>query len=410
MKSPLSRRGFLGTTAGGAFGMSLLARRAGAAAASYDAIPLKSPMSLWDLPTPALVIDEEAMESNLDKMASFYQGKRAKLRPHTKTHKCPILAKKQIAKGAVGVCAAKVGEAEVMVEAGIENVLITSPVVTRDKMERVVALAKKSPGVSIVVDQERNVRDFDDAARSAGVTLPVLIDLNVGTDRTGIALGKPALDLAETIRRNSSLKFLGLQAYAGHLQHLRGFDYRRQASEATMGRAVELRRTLEKAGFEVPILTGGGTGTYNIDSEIDGITDVQVGSYLFMDVNYRNVGGQNGPIYDDFRPSLLVLATAISQPAKGRITIDAGYKAFATDQEPPDPLSLPGVSYRWAGDEHGVLEFRDPRGPGEVKLGDKVLLIASHCDPTVNLYDHYYPFRNERVEEMWPISARGRSQ
>jgi len=410
MKSPLSRRGFLGTTAGGAFGMSLLARRAGAAAASYDAIPLKSPMSLWDLPTPALVIDEEAMESNLDKMASFYQGKRAKLRPHTKTHKCPILAKKQIAKGAVGVCAAKVGEAEVMVEAGIENVLITSPVVTRDKMERVVALAKKSPGVSIVVDQERNVRDFDDAARSAGVTLPVLIDLNVGTDRTGIALGKPALDLAETIRRNSSLKFLGLQAYAGHLQHLRGFEYRRQASEATMGRAVELRRTLEKAGFEVPILTGGGTGTYNIDSEIDGITDVQVGSYLFMDVNYRNVGGQNGPIYDDFRPSLLVLATAISQPAKGRITIDAGYKAFATDQEPPDPLSLPGVSYRWAGDEHGVLEFRDPRGPGEVKLGDKVLLIASHCDPTVNLYDHYYPFRNERVEEMWPISARGKSQ
>ena len=390
--------------------MSLLARRAGAAAASYDAIPLKSPMSLWDLPTPALVIDEEAMESNLDKMASFYQGKRAKLRPHTKTHKCPILAKKQIAKGAVGVCAAKVGEAEVMVEAGIENVLITSPVVTRDKMERVVALAKKSPGVSIVVDQERNVRDFDDAARSAGVTLPVLIDLNVGTDRTGIALGKPALDLAETIRRNSSLKFLGLQAYAGHLQHLRGFEYRRQASEATMGRAVELRRTLEKAGFEVPILTGGGTGTYNIDSEIDGITDVQVGSYLFMDVNYRNVGGQNGPIYDDFRPSLLVLATAISQPAKGRITIDAGYKAFATDQEPPDPLSLPGVSYRWAGDEHGVLEFRDPRGPGEVKLGDKVLLIASHCDPTVNLYDHYYPFRNERVEEMWPISARGKSQ
>jgi len=410
MKSPLSRRGFLGTTAGGAFGMSLLARRAGAAAASYDAIPLKSPMSLWDLPTPALVIDEEAMESNLDKMASFYQGKRAKLRPHTKTHKCPILAKKQIAKGAVGVCAAKVGEAEVMVEAGIENVLITSPVVTRDKMERVVALAKKSPGVSIVVDQERNVRDFDDAARSAGVTLPVLIDLNVGTDRTGIALGKPALDLAETIRRSSSLKFLGLQAYAGHLQHLRGFEYRRQASEATMGRAVELRRTLEKAGFEVPILTGGGTGTYNIDSEIDGITDVQVGSYLFMDVNYRNVGGQNGPIYDDFRPSLLVLATAISQPAKGRITIDAGYKAFATDQEPPDPLSLPGVSYRWAGDEHGVLEFRDPRGPGEVKLGDKVLLIASHCDPTVNLYDHYYPFRNERVEEMWPISARGKSQ
>jgi D-serine deaminase-like pyridoxal phosphate-dependent protein len=221
-------------------------------------------------------------------------------------------------------------------------------------------------------------------------------------------MGKPALKLAEAIRKIPSLVFGGLQAYAGHLQHQRGFDYRRHNSEATMGEAVEVRRALEKAGFDVPILTGGGTGTYNIDSEIDGVTDIQVGSYLFMDVNYRNVGGESGPLYDDFRPSLLVLATAISQPAKGRITIDAGYKAFATDQEPPEPLDLKGVSYRWAGDEHGVLEFRDPSR--EVNLGDKVLLIASHCDPTVNLYDQYFPFRGEKVTEMWPISGRGRSQ
>ncbi|HJS75616.1 MAG TPA: DSD1 family PLP-dependent enzyme [Vicinamibacteria bacterium] len=390
--------------------MSLFGSRGVAAASSFDAIPLKSPVSLWDLPTPALVVDLEAMESNLQKMKTFYQGKKAKLRPHTKTHKCPLLARRQLADGAAGICAAKVSEAEVMVEAGVENVLITSPVVTREKIERVIALSKKSAGVAIVVDQAQNVRDFDEAARAAGIKLSVLIDLNVGTDRTGIAMGQPALDLAEAIRGSTSLKFLGLQAYAGHLQHLRGFDYRRQASETTMGRAVELKQELEKAGFEVPILTGGGTGTYNIDSEVDGVTDVQVGSYLFMDVNYRNVGGKGGPVYDDFRPSLLVLATAISQPAKGRITIDAGYKAFATDQEPPDPLSLPGVSYRWGGDEHGILEFRDPRGPGEVKLGDKVLMIASHCDPTVNLYDHYFPFRNERVDEMWPIAARGHSQ
>ncbi|MGH9320463.1 MAG: alanine racemase, partial [Vicinamibacteria bacterium] len=294
--------------------------------------------------------------------------------------------------------------------AGIENVLITSPVVTKDKIARVIELARKSSGVSIVVDQERNVRDFDEAARAAGVKLTVLVDLNVGTDRTGIAMGKPALDLAEAIKECPGLRFGGLQAYAGHVQHLRGFEYRRQSSEATMGRAVEVKKMLEGAGFEVPVLTGGGTGTYNIDCDIDGITDVQVGSYLFMDVNYRNVGGKNGTVYDDFLPSLLVLATAISQPARGRITIDAGYKAFATDQEPPDPLDLPGVSYRWAGDEHGILEFRDARGPAEVSLGDKVLLIASHCDPTVNLYDHYYPFRNERVSEMWPISGRGHSQ
>jgi D-serine deaminase-like pyridoxal phosphate-dependent protein len=391
--------------------MSLLSSRGAAAgSAPFDPIPLKEPMSLWDLPTPALAIDLEAMESNLLKMKTFYQGKKAKLRPHTKTHKCPIIAKRQMADGAVGVCAAKVSEAEVMVEAGIGNVLVTSPVVTKEKIERVVTLAKKTPGFSIVVDQEKNVRDYDEAARAAGVKLSVLIDLNVGTDRTGIAIGKPALDLAEAIRKSSSLIFGGLQAYAGHIMHLRGFEYRKQASEATMGRAVEFKHALEKAGFEVPVLTGGGTGTYNIDCDIDGITDVQVGSYLFMDVNYRNVGGKDGPVYEDFRPALLVLTTAISQPAMGRITVDAGVKAFATDQEPPDPLSLPGVSYRFAGDEHGILEFRDPRGPAEVKLGDKVLMIASHCDPTVNLYDNYFPFRNERVEEMWPISARGRSQ
>jgi D-serine deaminase-like pyridoxal phosphate-dependent protein len=189
---------------------------------------------------------------------------------------------------------------------------------------------------------------------------------------------------------------------------LKGFVYRRQASAALMARAVEMKQALEKAGFEVPVLSGGGTGTYNIDSEIDGLTDIQVGSYLFMDVNYRYIGGQDSAIYEDFRPALLVLATAISQPAKGRITIDAGYRAFATDQEPPELRDIQGVSYRWGGDEHGILEYRDPSR--EVKLGDKVLLIASNCDPTVNLYDQFYPYRNERVEEMWPIAARGRSQ
>jgi D-serine deaminase-like pyridoxal phosphate-dependent protein len=221
-------------------------------------------------------------------------------------------------------------------------------------------------------------------------------------------MGKPALELAQTIAKTASLSFGGLQAYAGHLQHYRGFGYRRHNSLATMERAAEVRRDIEKAGIEVPVLTGGGTGTYNIDCDVDGVTDMQVGSYLFMDVNYRNIGGESGPLYEDFRPSLLVLATAISQPAKGRITIDAGYKAFATDQEPPEPYDLKGVSYRWAGDEHGVLEFRDPSR--EIRLGDKVLLINSHCDPTVNLYDHYYPFRGEQVAEMWPISGRGHSQ
>jgi D-serine deaminase-like pyridoxal phosphate-dependent protein len=404
----MSRRSFIGSAATGAVGVSLLSGDPATAGEAYDPIPLDAPQSLWDLPTPALVVDEEALEHNLDKMASFYRGKAARLRPHAKTHKCPILARKQLERGAIGICTAKVSEAEVMVDAGIQDVLITSPVVTKDKIERVIALAKSSPSIAIVVDQAQNVRDLSEAAAASGIKLQVIADLNVGTDRTGIAVGRPAIDLVEGVYRSPSLKFAGLQAYAGHLQHLTGWEYRRQASEATMGRAAELKHEVEKAGFDVPVLTGGGTGTYNIDSEVEGVSDVQVGSYLFMDVNYRNVGGERGPIFDDFRPSLLVLATAISQPTKGRITIDAGYKAFATDHEPPVLRDIEGVTYRWAGDEHGILQFKNPsRG---IELGDKVLLIASHCDPTVNLYDHYFPFRGETVKELWPIGARGRSQ
>ena len=157
-----------------------------------------------------------------------------------------------------------------------------------------------------------------------------------------------------------------------NLQHLSGWEYRKRRSEVTMGQAVELKETIEKAGFDVPVLTGGGTGTYNIDSEVDGITDMQVGSYLFMDVNYRNIGGKEGAVYDDFRPSLLVLATAISQPAEGRITIDAGYKAFATDHDSPVLRDIEGVSYRWGGDEHGILQFKNPSR--RIEVGDKVTL------------------------------------
>ena len=406
MTSKMSRRGFIGSATMGAVGASLVSARP-AAAASYDPVPLDNPTSLWDLPTPALVVDEEALEHNLDKMASFFRGKSARLRPHAKTHKCPILARKQLDRGAHGICAAKVSEAEVMVDAGIGNVLITSPVVTKDKVARVMALAKKSSDVAIVVDQEQNVRDFNDAAAALGTTLQVVVGLNV-MNRTGVAMGEPAVNLVKAIHDATALRFGGLQAYAGHLQHQSGFEFRRQASEEVMSRAVTLRETVEKAGYDVPVLTGGGTGTYNIDSEVDGVDEMQVGSYLFMDVNYRKIGGKEGAIFDDFRPSLLVLSTAISQPAQGRITIDAGFKSFATDNDMPQLRDIEGVSYRWGGDEHGILQFKNPSR--RIEVGDKVLLIASHCDPTVNLYDHYYPYRNETVTELWPIAARGRSQ
>lgn len=407
-KGDMSRRNFIGSATLGAVAGSIVPATAGATAMSHDPVPLRRPMNLWELPTPALVVDEAALQFNLDKMAALHRGKACRLRPHSKSHKCPLIAKKQLERGAMGICAAKVSEAEVMLDAGIDDILITSPVVTRDKINRVVALAKRSAGIAVVVDQARNVDDLQAAAAAAGIKLSVFVDLNVGSDRTGIAIGEPAMALVRAIHGSSALKFAGLQAYAGHVMHLSGWEYRRQASEVTMGRAAEFKAQIERAGIEVPSLTGGGTGTYDIDSDIAGITDMQSGSYIFMDVNYRNVGGRRGEVFDDFRPSLLVLATAISQPTRGRITIDAGVKAFATDQEPPVLRDIEGVTYRFGGDEFGILQLVNPSR--EIKLGDKVLLIASHCDPTVNLYDQYYPYRSETVTEIWPIAARGRSQ
>lgn len=404
----ISRRRFLATSAGAAGAAVGLGAGRVRAEQSLELATRLVGKSIWDLPTPALVIDLDAMESNLHRMANFLDTRQANLRPHTKTHKCPIIAKKQMELGAVGVCAAKVSEAEVMVDGGIGNVLITSPVVTKDKINRVVALAKQSRDIQIVVDQEKAVYDLNEAAATAGTRPSVLIDLNLGQDRTGIALGKPALNLAVAVIRSPSLRFGGLQAYAGNAQHVVGFENRKKFSRKMISDALDTKHLIERSGIEVPLLSVGGTGTYNIDSEIDGVTDVQAGSYLFMDVDYRGVGGKTGPVYNDFQPSLLVLATAISQPVAGQITIDAGYKAFATDQGPPQPLDIRGVTYRWAGDEHGILILEDPTR--DIKLGDKLRMITSHCDPTVNLYDQYYCVRGEQVTDVWPILGRGHSQ
>ena len=403
----LSRRGFIGTASLGVAGLSS-GVPLGARVLPPSALAALESTNLWDLPTPALVVDVDALEHNLDKMAAFYKDRPVGLRPHGKTHKCPDLAKMQLERGAIGVCAAKVSEAEVMLDAGIADILITSPVVTKEKIDRVIALAKRSGGVWMVIDQKKNAHDFNAAAEAAGITLRVLIDLNVGTDRTGITMGEPTLALAKTIAGLGSLKLVGVQAYAGHLQHIPGWEYRRQRSLSTMGEAVALAESLRREGHDIQVITGGGTGTYNIDCDVEGVTDMQVGSYLFMDGDYRRIGGKDSSIFDDFQPALFVLATAISQPVPGRITLDAGYKAMATDKGMPDVRNIEGVSYRWGGDEHGILQLTNPSRP--IELGDKMLLMATHCDPTVNLHDSLVAFRGERIEAVWPVAGRGRSQ
>jgi len=407
-----TRRAFLGTVsaAGGATVACSSGLTGGPAepALSHEAIPLDRPLAAEDIPTPALLIDVATMELNLAKMAAHAEEHGIGLRPHTKTHKCPLLARRQIELGAVGVCCAKVSEAEVMVEAGIEEVLVTSPVVTRDKIGRVVALSKKSPEVALVVDNRASAERLNEAAADAGVTQRVLVDLDVGTRRTGIATGEPALELARTIGGLSNLDLRGLQAYAGHLMHVHGHAERQERSLAALQAAVETKRLIEDDGIELSVLTGGGTGTWDIDSQVDGMTDLQVGSYLFMDEQYRRIGSRDGDVFDDFETSLFVVVTAISQPVPELITTDGGYKAFASDADRPQLADLAGVVYGWGGDEHGILRIAEATRPPQ--LGDRLWCVTPHCDPTVNLYDVYYPVRNGQVEELWPISGRGKSQ
>ena len=373
-----------------------------------DPIRLDRPLELDDVPTPALLIDLEAFERNLEKMAGFAAGKGIDLRPHTKTHKSPYIAKRQIERGAVGVCTAKVSEAEVMIDAGVKAVLVTSPIVSAEKIERFVALAKRSDELRIVVDNQSSAEKLDQAGRETGTELGVLVDLDPGIRRTGIAPGEPALDLVERIAQLDHLRFDGLQAYAGHVMHVEGWHQRALRSEHALADCIATRRLLEDRGHRVEIFTGGGTGTFDIDCEGVGFTDLQVGSYLFMDVEYRRIGGQTGELLDDFAPSLFVLSTAISQPVRELITIDAGYKSLATDTVKPALRDWPEVAFHWGGDEHGMLGLGEP--PADIGLGDKLQVMVPHCDPTVNLYDYYHPYRDGRVTELWPISGRGKSQ
>jgi D-serine deaminase-like pyridoxal phosphate-dependent protein len=411
MPKGITRRSFFTTAAAGAAAMSIAPTIANAETWKRPIEPLilDKPLSLEDVPTPALVLDLDRMESNLKRMTEHSKNTNTGLRPHSKTHKCPIIAQKQIELGAVGICCAKVSEAEVMSGAGIKNILITSPVTTRDKISRVIGVAQSTPGLQMVVDNEKTAKDFNDAAKAAGIELNVLIDLDVGTRRTGIRADDGAVDFAKSVSRLKNLKLDGYQAYAGHVMHIKGHDSRSKMSIASMKRGLDVKKATEKAGIEMPIYTGGGTGTFDIDAGTNDITDLQVGSYLFMDVEYRAVGDKDSEVFDFFDPSLYVLVTTISQPSpRGGITVDAGFKSFASENVKPEVADVEGVGYQWFGDEHGMLLTKN--ASRKIKLGEKLKLIISHCDPTVNLYDYYYVLQDGKVRELWPIAARGMSQ
>lgn len=375
----------------------------------FEAIKLDKPIALTDLPTPALVIDLDIFETNLDRMQSFLSEKGLGLRCHTKMHKCPTIAHQQIARGAIGVCTAKVSEAEIMQAAGVQDILITSPLSTEDKIERLVRLAVTNDSLKIVVDSIKTATALNSAAAAAGCTVGILIDLDPGMGRTGIKPLDAALKLGRHIRDYcDALQFKGLQMYAGDCMHINNYEERRTTYANIMEKGRQTREMFEADGIPVPVFSGGGTGTYDIESELGILTEVQAGSYAFMDIEYRDIASRTGPIFDDFQPSLFVLVSVISKPQAQKITVDAGIKCLASDKSVPQFREIEGVVYNWAGDEHGIVQLNKPSR--EILLGDKLEIITPHCDPTVNLHDFFYTYRNGDLQEIWPISARGCSQ
>ena len=368
-----------------------------------EPVRLEQPVPIDALPTPALLLDEDAFERNIARMAEHLGAKGKGFRPHAKTHKCPVIASRQMAAGAVGVCAAKVSEAVVLVNAGISPVLITSPITSPEKGRVIADLADHSE-LSVVVDSELALRALEESLVD-GTTLGVLVDVDVDMGRTGTRDLAEIQRLAERISDHAHMRFEGIQHYAGHLMHVEGYGPRRDRSLALWETVAAIVAALTDQGLPPTVVTGAGTGTYNIDCDVPCVTDLQVGSYIFMDQEYRLIGSVHGEVFDDFEVALSVATTAISQPLAKTITVDGGYKAFASDSVNPEPQSLAGARFRFGGDEHGIVIL--PEGNQEPLLGTVQRFVAPHCDPTVNLYDYYWVHRDGEAHSIWPIAARG---
>ena len=364
-------------------------------------------MHKTELDTPALLIDLDKMEANIQTMADYISTVNAQLRPHMKTHKTPIIAHKQIAAGAIGVTCAKLGEAEAVIHAGVRDVLIANQVVGSHKIARLINLARHSE-IMVAVDNPQNVQAISEAAAAKGVTVRMLIEVNIGMDRCGVEPGKPALELANQIRQSPNLKFEGLMGYEGHTVAKPDLKERKANVQEAMQHLIDTKDYVEKHGIEVSIMSGGGTGTFNLTGSIPEMTEVQAGSYIFMDSTYRNVEG----VGEQFDCSLSVLATVVSRPSTDRVIVDTGLKVLAKEFGIPQPIGITGVELTGLSEEHGTLKTVGQASDTNVSLtpGDKLEILPTHCCTTVNLHDRYYGIRNGIVESVWDIAARGKSQ
>ena len=364
------------------------------------------PGSRLRLCTPALLLDLAALERNLLAMAAFCDRHGVALRPHAKTHKSVEVARRQLGTGAIGISVATIGEAERLTDGGIGNLLITSPLATAAKLLRLRALLDRAEGLMAVADSVAGVDALAAAVAGAERHLIVLVDIGVGRQRTGCASTGQALAVARRIVGSDSLSFGGVQAYAGHLQHVPEVAERQRLGESESAKAAEVVARLRAEGVAPRMITGAGTGSHAQDAAGGLFTELQCGSYVFMDVEYQQVR-LRADAAQPFEPALFVRTSVISANAAGHVTTDAGLKHFATDgPRPVIARGAPGgAEYRFFGDEHGRIELAD--APKHLPVGTALECITPHCDPTVNLYDVYHVVHGDTLVDIWPIDARG---
>ena len=361
------------------------------------------------LNTPVLVLDIDKLDRNIATMQSLATARGVALRPHAKTHKSIDIGKRQIAAGAIGLCCAKIGEAEVLADGGITGLLITSPVSAPAAIDRLAALAKRGIGLMAAIDNPDMVARWQNALASAGAMLDVVIDVDPGIRRTGVASPEAAVAVAEAIARSSNLVYRGAQYYCGAQQHIEDYAARRAAIVDRTDYLQTVIAALTEAGYQPEIVTGSGTGTHHIDLELGLFTELQAGSYVFMDKQYLDCDLADGPA-PPFETSLSVDARVVSANHDALVTIDAGFKSLSTDGGAAQVQrgAPPETMFVFMGDEHAALV--SPDIGTRLRPGDPVSLTVPHCDPTVNLYDHYHVVRGDTLMEIWPVSARGRAR
>jgi 3-hydroxy-D-aspartate aldolase len=374
----------------------------------YD-IPASIGMAYEDIQTPCLILDLDALERNVRKMGDYARQHNMRHRAHGKMHKSVDVLKLQMEQGgAIGVCCQKVSEAEVFARAGIQDILVSNQVRDPAKIDRLARMPKISGSrVIVCVDDVANVADLSAAASKHGTELGVFVEIDCGAGRCGVTTTEAVVEIAKAVAAAPGLRFLGIQAYQGAMQHLDDYEARKAKLDAAIAQVTDAVEALKAVGLEPELVSGGGTGSYYFESNSGVYNELQCGSYAFMDADYGRIHDADGKRIDqgEWENALFILTSVMSHAKPDKAICDAGLKAQSVDSGLPFIYVRDVVKYVKCSDEHGVIEDKG----GVLKVNEKLKLVPGHCDPTCNVHDWYVGVRGGKVEALWPVSARGKA-